>query len=59
MIQKYTKFKGITKWDHSMPDGTPKKQLDISRLSKLGWCSNISLEQGLKKTINLMAKRTF
>mgnify|MGYP001494195420 CR=1 FL=1 len=31
-IKKYTEFNGITKWDHTMPDGTPKKQLDISKL---------------------------
>ena len=44
-------YKIITEWDDSKPDGTPRKQLDVSRLSKLGWQSKISLEHGLKKTI--------
>jgi GDP-L-fucose synthase len=37
-------------WDASKPDGTPKKQLDVSRLHALGWNANISLDEGLKKT---------
>ena len=34
-----------------MPDGTPRKVLDISRLKKLGWKSTINLNSGLVKTI--------
>jgi GDP-L-fucose synthase len=30
-----------------MPDGTPRKLLDVSRLSTLGWKARISLEEGL------------
>ncbi len=44
-------FRGEITWDLSKPDGTPKKQLDISRLTKMGWCSKISLSEGLKTTI--------
>ena len=35
-----------------MPDGTPRKVLDISRLKKLGWKPKITLNSGLVKTIN-------
>ena len=32
------------------PDGTPKKLLDVSILSRLGWKSKIDLEDGIQKT---------
>tara|TARA_B100000886_G_scaffold313086_1_gene249473 strand:- start:1625 stop:2635 length:1011 start_codon:yes stop_codon:yes gene_type:complete len=51
LISELVGFQGITKWDTSKPDGTPKKQLDISKISKLGWEPTISLKQGLKRTI--------
>ena len=34
-----------------MPDGTPRKLIDVSRLKAMGWESKISLEDGLKRTI--------
>ena len=37
-------------WDRSKPDGTPRKLLDASRLSALGWRSTISLDEGIKRT---------
>ena len=40
-------FKGSIKWDTSKPDGTPKKQLDVSRLAAMGWQARIKLSQGL------------
>ena len=46
-------FEGGIYWDKSKPDGTPKKQLDVSRLKSLGWSAKISLEEGLKRTVKL------
>lgn len=37
-------------FDASKPDGTPRKLLDVSRLSALGWGPQTSLEEGLRKT---------
>jgi GDP-L-fucose synthase len=37
-------------WDRDKPDGTPRKLLDISRLSRLGWRSRIRLEDGIRLT---------
>ena len=51
LIADLVGFKGKIKWDLSRPDGTPKKQLNISRINKLGWEPKISLVDGLKKTI--------
>ena len=42
-----TGFVGEIQWDTSKPDGTPKKQLDVSRLKALGWSAQIPLNQGL------------
>ena len=56
LVAKYVKYDGEIDWDTTKPDGTPKKQLDIKRLRTLGWKPQISLEEGLKKTINLYQK---
>ena len=50
-IAEIVKFDGKIFWDKNMPDGTPRKVLDISRLKKLGWKSKINLNSGLVKTI--------
>ena len=44
-------YNGSILWDNSKPDGTPKKQLDISRLKEMGWKSKISLADGLAYTV--------
>jgi len=43
-------YKGKLIYDTSKPDGAPRKLLDVSRLKKMGWKSEISLHQGLKTT---------
>ena len=44
-------FSGSIHWDHSKPDGTPKKQLDVSRLAAMGWRARIGLSEGLESTV--------
>ena len=44
-------FNGSIQWDHSKPDGTPKKQLDVSRLAAMGWRARIALSEGLIGTV--------
>ncbi|MFW5955522.1 MAG: NAD-dependent epimerase/dehydratase family protein, partial [Rhodothermales bacterium] len=36
--------------DRSKPDGTPRKLLDISRMTGLGWTARISLQEGIRRT---------
>jgi GDP-L-fucose synthase len=43
-------FKGELRFDRSMPDGTPRKLLDTSRLTALGWQPKITLDVGLTST---------
>ena len=50
-VAQATGFKGTINWDSSKPNGTPKKQLDVSRLSNLGWKAQMPLESGLLNTI--------
>ena len=45
-------YKGKTEWDNTKPDGTFKKQLDVSKLMSLGWEPKIKLKEGIKNTIN-------
>ena len=50
LISKVVGFQGKIEWDSSKPDGTPRKLLDISRITALGWKPTISLEAGLEDT---------
>lgn len=49
LIQRITGFTGTINWDSSKPDGTPRKLMDVSRLTKAGWKAAISLEQGIRQ----------
>jgi GDP-L-fucose synthase len=44
-------YRGQILWDTSKPDGTPRKLLDVSRLADLGWRASLSLEEGLRRTV--------
>jgi len=50
MIAEVVGFKGKIEYDTSMPDGTPRKLLDVSKITQMGWKAGISLEEGLKQT---------
>jgi GDP-L-fucose synthase len=50
MIKKITAFEGEIIFDTSMPDGTFRKLLDVSKLHSLGWKPNIPFEEGVRKT---------
>lgn len=47
-VARVTGFEGRLVFDHTKPDGAPRKLLDISRLKGLGWSPTIDLEEGLK-----------
>ena len=44
-------YKGRIAWDATKPDGTPRKLMDVSRLSSLGWRAKIALREGVEKTV--------
>ena len=51
LIAAKSGFTGDLEWDTSMPDGMPRKLLDISKISALGFRPRITLEQGIEQTI--------
>jgi GDP-L-fucose synthase len=50
LVARCVGYEGEIIWDATKPDGTPKKQLDVSRLSSLGWRAKIALEDGIART---------
>jgi len=50
IIKEIVGFKGAIAYDTDKPDGTPRKLLDVSRLTKLGWQPKINLQKGIAAT---------
>ena len=48
LISNIVGYPGEIKWNADMPDGTPRKLLDISKIGSLGWQPKIPLEDGIK-----------
>ncbi len=48
LIKDITRFEGDVQFDTSKPDGTPRKLLDVLKLTALGWKATINLEEGIK-----------
>jgi GDP-L-fucose synthase len=49
MVNEIFGYHGEILWDASKPDGTPRKLMDISKITKLGWSPTIRLAEGLKQ----------
>jgi GDP-L-fucose synthase len=49
-ISKIIGYEGSIHYNTSMPDGTPRKLLDVSRLEEIGWKYSTSLKEGIEKT---------
>lgn len=43
-------YQGRITWDTTKPDGTPRKLMDVSRMTALGWKARIGLREGVEKT---------
>jgi GDP-L-fucose synthase len=50
LVAEVVGYQGRVEWDPSQPDGTPRKLLDTSRLTALGWAPRIELREGLSQT---------
>jgi GDP-L-fucose synthase len=44
-------YEGNIEWDTSKPDGTPRKLLDVSKLTASGWSASIRLDDGIRSTV--------
>lgn len=50
LIAQVVNYKGKINFDHTKPDGTPRKLLNSGKIAKIGWIPQTKLEVGLKKT---------
>ncbi|WP_221030063.1 GDP-L-fucose synthase [Actomonas aquatica] len=50
IVAEVVGYAGTITWDSSKPDGTPRKLMDVSKLSALGWSARIALREGVTKT---------
>lgn len=51
LISDEVGFKGELQFDLGMPDGTPRKLLDVSRIRDMGWKPRVSLREGIRETV--------
>jgi GDP-L-fucose synthase len=49
MVKQIVDFEGNISTDTTKPDGTPRKLMDVSKLTNLGWKASISLEEGINR----------
>lgn len=56
MIKDVVGYEGKLEFDHSKPDGTPRKLLDVQKLNSLGWQFKINLKSGLHSVYNDLVK---
>lgn len=49
-VREVVGFKGELQFDASQPDGTPRKLLDVSRMTALGWRARLPLREGIERT---------
>jgi GDP-L-fucose synthase len=53
LIRRFTRFEGEVRWQHEMPDGQPRRRLDVSRaFEKFGFQAQVALEDGLRRTVD-------
>ena len=48
LVKRIVGFEGELKFDTSKPDGTPRKLMDVTKLTNLGWKASIHLEKGIQ-----------
>ena len=58
MVKRIVGFEGEIIFDSSKPDGTPRKLVDVSRITSLGWKAKISLEEGIASTYDWYLENT-
>jgi GDP-L-fucose synthase len=51
-IAQLTGYSGEIKWDSTKPDGMPRKCMDVSKMTEIGFKPEIGLIQGLERTIS-------
>jgi len=58
IIKSTIGFQGGELWDHTKPDGSPQKLLDVTRLKSTGWKPQIELSDGIRNTYEWYLEQT-
>ena len=48
MVAQIVGYQGVIRWDATRPNGTPRKLLDVSKATRLGWTYTTELEEGIR-----------
>ena len=56
VIQSVVGYEGLLTFDPAFPDGTPRKVLDVSRASSLGWTANVP-KRGVNRDLCLVLRQ--
>ena len=51
LIKEVTGFSGEINWDHTKPDGTPRKLMDNTKIKSLGWTPKVNLKDGIRSVV--------
>tara|TARA_Y100001933_G_scaffold166260_1_gene164520 strand:+ start:26 stop:1045 length:1020 start_codon:yes stop_codon:yes gene_type:complete len=57
IIAEATEYNGSIIWDKTKPDGHPRKQVDITKITHMGWSPKIELTEGIKSTVKYYKER--
>jgi GDP-L-fucose synthase len=59
MVRQIVGFEGDILTDTTKPDGTPRKLMDVSKLTSLGWKASITPEEGIKRVFEEIKDRNW
>lgn len=58
LVRSIVGYEGAITYDATKPDGVPRKLLDVSRISRLGWAPRIGLTEGIRATYSWYVERS-
>lgn len=59
LVKDIVGFTGDIVYDRTKPDGTPRKLMDVTKLTQLGWKAGISLSEGIKSVYKEFSEKIF
>lgn len=59
LVKDIVGYSGTIIYDHTKPDGTPRKLMDVTKLTRLGWKASIPLREGIKSVYKEFSQKIF